>query len=214
MEQQAVALRPSRARFHNEYEFACWWWKLIMNSWDLEAERTGDIWSTIEVLELGLRIDDRGGYALGTRGPRLGDDRAPWRHYPSLEAVRRRGLHLPDLEVGQPGFEVVPWPRPPPGFKGGLAARLPRSGVDLRITPVAGDRLRLRVDVFSVAGHELNNPDIGINWVWSGVSEEQEAVEAQRCAARAEAFRAMARGTDFFDFGSCSEGSSASEEDY
>ena len=163
VEEQAVA---ARGHFNDVYQFACWWWRLVVNSWDEEERLTGDVSSTQEVLEMALRIDGgTGEYALGTRGPRLGDDRAPWRCYPSLELVRRRGLYL-QPPVG-PGFEVVPWPRPPPGFAGGLAQRLPPSGVDLCIKPVAGDQLRLHIHVFSVVGHDMLTPDV-ISWGWSG----------------------------------------------
>ena len=212
VEQRAVAVRP---RFHDEYQFAYWWWRLLVSACDL-ADAGGDVIAS-EVLELGLRVDGgTGEYALGTRGPRLGDDRAPWGSYPLLEWVRRVGLGQ-DVSDWTPEDDVVPWPRPPPGFQGGLMQRLPRSGVDLRIEAVAGGRLQLRIEGFSVVGHEVLTPIVDeVDWSWPGVSVEQEAVEAQRSAAGAEAFRAMAIETDFFDVGSCSEGdgSSADEPDY
>ena len=49
-------------------------------------------------------------------------------------------------------------------------------------------------------------PVAEINWSWSGVNEEQEAIEAQRSVVAAKAFRAMALDTDFYDLSDCSSG--------
>ena len=207
VELEEAAERPVRARFFDEYQFACWWWRLVMNSWDIEMRLYDDIWSTQEVLELGLRVDSGGEYALGRRGPRLGDDRAPWGHYAMLERVRRRGLCLPGW---MPGFDVVPWPHPPPGFRGGLAQLLPRSGVYLRIKQLASGEFQLRLNLFSVVGHAMLGPDV-VEWGWSGVGEAQEEVEERRRAAEAAKFRTMALETDFYDLGSCSDSGSSEE---
>ena len=109
-----------------------------------------------------------------------------------------------------PGFDVVSWPSPPPGFRGGLAQLLPRSGVALRIKQLASGEFQLRLNLFSVVGHAMLDPDV-VAWGWSGVGDAQEAVEERRRAVEAAKFRRVALDMDLWDLGSCSDSGSSEE---
>ena len=195
--QRAQAAPPPRAQFADRHQLALWWWKVVVNSWQVEVAYREEPEMTMRVLELGLRVDENGEYALGTRVPRLGREVAPWDGYPELEIVRRQGLtRQPFRFEDELPREVQPWPRPPLGFYGALTRQLPHAGVDLRIKAISG-RLDVRIHLFSVVGHELWDMDLDLQW--SGVSAEQEQVEAARRAAAAEALRRHEEEDDFYE---------------
>lgn len=180
----------ARGQLPTEVAMACWWWRVVKNSWHVEfAGLGGEPVNTLLVLNLSLHVRS-GEYALGYRGPRLGKDNALWDDYTELEIVRRQGLTL-QLATSLPE-SVAPWPKPPSDFEGPLWA-LPRSGADVRIRAEEGlgdDSMAIiTLLAFSVDGHDMFDPGWEVQWMSSGIDSQQEAVEAERCAQEAEALR-------------------------
>ena len=229
----AAQRREERGRFVTEHQMASFFWRLICGSWMSEYRAGCDMDETLDVLSLALHVRE-GEWALGTRGPRLGQEAAPWDSFPGLERVR-------EWASPSPVETVQRWPSPPAGFKGSLLL-LPNVGVGaftevdeevdvaarLHVTAAAGVKLhlgvvstrviKLRLDAFSTFLHAAPGDNgwpeghvyEGINWRSPGVSHEQLEEERAEAVERAASFRAHAEDMDWYDLGRKTVGS---EED-
>ena len=205
----AAARGLERGQFEDPYQMASWFWQLLQRSWQAEAEAgCVDCPDSRDVLSLALHVR-AGEWALGVRGPRLGEARAPWEAFPIMERVRLKALEGRDDITTQAGV-VERWPSPPLGFTGSVR-KLPTFGAGVVIDLVEGG-VEIKLEEFStrlLAHPEWPTNDLtwadgeifdGVNWRWSGLSREQEAMEAEGLATAARAFRAMAFDLDL-DFG-------------